>query len=169
VTTVQAQDHHVQIPDWARSKRRAAPEAALGSRIWALLLTLVLIIGTLGVGWLCWSLVEWKHGRTASFRLTHLRVVRRSDGSPVGLGRSLVRNLVCCTVLIVPTILACLVIGLAFVMGASPPSGLLSSPRAAPWDLLTDTKVVSESLKPARPILLPLRTDAPDKTPVSFN
>jgi hypothetical protein len=55
-----------------------------------------------------------------------------------------VRNAVCCTLLLVPVIIACVLIGFAFVMGASPPNGLLRQPRRAPWDLLTDTEVLNE-------------------------
>jgi hypothetical protein len=36
------------------------------------------------------------------------------------------------------------VLAVTFVMGASPPDGLLRKPRAAPWDVLTRTEVVDE-------------------------
>ena len=116
--------------------------ADLGSRIKALLLTVALVIVTLVVGWLVWSVVEWRRGSTASYRLTGLRVVRRRDGRPIGLARSMLRNGICCTLLLVPTIVACCLIGMAFVMGASAPDRLLRKPRAAPWDSLTATEVV---------------------------
>ena len=120
------------------------PGASFGVRIKALMLTFVLIVVTLGVGWMTWSIVEWRHGRTVSFKLMGLRVVRSSDARPIGLGRSLLRNALVCTVLFVPTMLTCLVLALAFVMGASPPEDLLSKPRNAPWDRLTKTMVVQE-------------------------
>jgi hypothetical protein len=47
-----------------------------------------------------------------------------------------------CTLLLIPTIVVCFIVAVAFVMGASAPDGLLSEPRLAPWDVLTDTKVV---------------------------
>jgi hypothetical protein len=130
----------------ARAHRAYAglPGASLGMRIKALLLTFLLIVVTLGVGWLAWSVVEWRRGRTVSFKLMGLRVVRTSDGRPIGLGTSLLRNALLCSVLFVPTLLACLVLAFAFVMGASPPEGLLSKPRNAPWDRLTKTMVVVE-------------------------
>jgi hypothetical protein len=124
------------------------PPAGLGVRIKAQLLTFGLFVVTLGIGWLVWSMVEWRHGRTASFRLTGLRVVRSSDGRPIGLGRSILRNALLCTVLLVPTILICLVVALTFVMGASPPNDLLSKGRNAPWDRLTKTTVVQERHRP---------------------
>jgi hypothetical protein len=96
------------------------------------------------VGWLAWSIVEWRHGRTVSFRLMGLRVVRASDGRPIGLATSLLRNALLCSVLLVPTMLTCIVVAFAFVMGASPPEDLLSKPRNAPWDRLTKTMVVQE-------------------------
>jgi hypothetical protein len=107
-------------------------------------LSVVLVVITLGIGWLIWSVVEWRHGRTASFRLRGLRVVRQSDGRPIGLCRSIVRNAICCTLLLVPTILACVILALAFVMGASAPDGLMTQPRRAPWDVLTGTKVLDQ-------------------------
>lgn len=118
--------------------------ADLESRIKALLLTVGLVIVTLVVGWLVWSVIEWRRGSTASYRLTGLRVVRRADGRPIGLMRSIARNGICCTLLLVPTIVACGLIAFAFVMGASPPDRLLRKPRAAPWDRLTATEVVFE-------------------------
>lgn len=124
------------------------PAAGLGVRIKALVLTSLLIVVTLGVGWMAWSVVEWRHGRTVSFKLMGLRVVRTSDGRPIGLGRSLLRNALLCSVLFVPTVLACLVLALAFVMGASPPEDLLSKPRNAPWDRPTKTMVVVERRRP---------------------
>jgi len=124
-----------------RARRPRPPEASFGRRAESLLLTFGLIVATLGVGWLAWSAVEWRHGRTASFRLTGLRVVRRSTGRPIGLCRSVVRNALCCTLLLVPTILVCAFLAFVFVMGASPPADLLSRPRTAPWDRITDTVV----------------------------
>jgi RDD family len=118
--------------------------ASLGRRIGALGLTLVLLVGTLVVGWLVWSVVEWRHGRTPSYRILGLRVVRRSDAQPIGLGRSLLRSGICCPLLVVPTVVIGGVVGLCFAMGASPPDGLLREPRTAPWDSLTATKVLDE-------------------------
>jgi hypothetical protein len=120
------------------------PAASVGTRIRALLLTPVLIVVTLGVGWLAWSVVEWCSGRTPSYRRTNLRVVRRSDGRPIGLGRSLLRE-ACCALLLVPTLVACLVLAVGFAMGASPPEGIFGQSRRAPWDVLTRTEVVNEA------------------------
>jgi len=124
------------------------PEASLGRRMEALALTPLLLIVTLGIGWLIWSILEWRSGRTPSYRLLGLRVVRRSDEQRIGLARSFVRSGVCCTLLVIPTIVVGAVIALSFAMGASPPDGLLSQSRAAPWDQLTATKVLDERAEP---------------------
>ena len=123
--------------------------ASLGRRIGALGLTVLLLAGTLVVGWLVWSVVEWRNGRTPSYRVLGLRVVRLSDARPAGLGRSLVRSGICCPLLVVPTVLIGALVGFCFAMGASPPDGLLRQPRTAPWDFLTSTKVLDERVLPA--------------------
>ena len=135
-----------QAPPGKRGESRNAPApkpAGLDARARALLLTPVLLVVTLGIGWLVWSVAEWRHGRTPSYRRMGLRVVRLSDGRPIGLGRSVLREL-CVLVLLIPTLVACSLLAVAFVMGASPPDGLLRKPRAAPWDVLTRTEVVDE-------------------------
>ena len=115
--------------------------ASTGERLHAFVLTVGLVVITLGIGWLIWSLVEWGRSSTPGCRLTDLRLARRSDGKPAGLGRVLLRE-ACCLVLIVPTVFVCCVLAIVFVMGASPPDNLLRAPRRAPWDLLSGTEVV---------------------------
>jgi hypothetical protein len=115
--------------------------ASVGQRSTAWLVNVGLFLATLGVGWLVWSVVEWCGGRNPSYRLRGLRVLRRVDGSPAGLGRSVLREL-CCVMLMVPTLIACAVIGLGFAMGASPPEGVFGQSRRAPWDVLTRSVVV---------------------------
>jgi uncharacterized RDD family membrane protein YckC len=126
----------------------------LGKRLEALAITPVLIVGTLGVGWLAWSVVEWRNGRTPSYRRLGLRVVRCSDGRPIGLFRSLVRSGLCCTLLVIPTVVIGAIIGACFALGASPPDGLLRQPRRAPWDFLTSTMVVDERAGTSSDLLL---------------
>jgi hypothetical protein len=121
--------------------------ASLGKRIEALALTLPLFVVTLGVGWLVWSVFEWRKGRTPGYRLVGLRVVRISDERPIRLARSLARCSIC-ILLVIPTVAICCVIGICFVFGASPPDDLFRHPRTAPWDYLTATRVTDERTPP---------------------
>jgi RDD family len=123
------------------------PVASLGKRIEALVLTALLIVVTLAIGWLIWSVFEWRNGQTPSYRLLGLRIVRLSDERPIRLGRSLARACICC-LLVIPTVAACCVIGICFTLGASPEDGMLRRPRIAPWDYLTATKVIDERAQP---------------------
>ena len=120
------------------------PAASLGKRLEALAITPLLIVGTLGVGWLVWGVIEWRGGRTPTYRRLGLRVVRTSDGRPIGLLRSFIRSGICCTVLVIPTVVIGAIIGACFALGASAPDGLFREPRRAPWDVLTSTMVVDE-------------------------
>jgi hypothetical protein len=122
------------------------PVASVGKRMEALALAPLLLVVTLGVGWLAWCVLEWANGRTPSYRLLGLRVVRTSDEQPARLLRSFVRSTIC-VLLVAPTIAACCVIGITFVFGASAPEDLLRRPRSAPWDHLTGTKVIDEGTR----------------------
>jgi RDD family len=119
------------------------PRASLGKRLEALALTALLLVVTFVIGWLIWSVFEWRKGQTPSYRLLGLRIVRLSDEQPIRLGRSFARACICC-LLVIPTIVICCVIGISYTLGASPPDGLLRRPRSAPWDYLTATKVTDE-------------------------
>jgi hypothetical protein len=128
---------------------RKEPAASLGRRIGALGLTVLLLVATLIVGYLVWSVFEWRHSRTPSYRLLGLRVVTQADAQPIGLGRSFLRSGVCCVVLIVPTVVIGAIVLLCFAFGASPPDGLFRQPRRAPWDALTATTVLDARGRPA--------------------
>jgi hypothetical protein len=119
------------------------PAASLGRRMEALALAPLLFVVTLGVGWLVWCVLEWGKGRTPSYRLLGLRVVRSSDEQRIRFARSFARSTIC-LLLVLPTAVVCCVIGISFVFGASAPEDLLRKPRTAPWDRLTATKVVDE-------------------------
>jgi hypothetical protein len=119
----------------------------LAKRTEALALTPLLFVVTLGVGWLVWSVLEWRDGRTPSYRLLGLRVVRVSDERPIRFARSLARSSLC-GLLVIPTVAVCCVIGISFVFGASAPDNLFNQPRAAPWDHFTSTKVIDEHAQP---------------------
>jgi uncharacterized RDD family membrane protein YckC len=61
--------------------RRVEKElAGLWLRFAGLVLEIVLFAVTLGVGWLAWSAVEWRGGRTPAKRILRMRVVGAADG-----------------------------------------------------------------------------------------
>jgi uncharacterized RDD family membrane protein YckC len=120
------------------------PPASFAKRLEALAITPLLFVVTLGVGWLIWAVIEGRDGRTPSYRILGLRVVRGPGDRPIRLARSLVRSGACC-LLLVPTIAASCVIGFCFIFGASPPDDLFTHPRTAPWDYLTGTRIIDES------------------------
>ncbi len=154
----------------------AGPASAVsfGKRLEALALGSVLFVGTLGIGWLVWSLFEWTSGRTPSYQLLGLRVVRVSDGQPIGLMKSMVRSSIC-GLLLLPTMAVCCVIGICFVLGASAPDRLLRDPQRAPWDRLTATNVTDERIGPwvggeFSPVLEPVDlASAPRASGVRYN
>ncbi len=136
------------------------PEASFGKRLEALALTALLCVVTLGIGWMVWCVFEWRNGRTPSYRVLRLHVVRFSDGQPIRLGRSIIRSGLFC-LLLVPTTVVLAVIGVSFVFGASAPDNLFRDPRRAPWDHFTSTKVTIEQTEPLvggefRPVLEPI-------------
>lgn len=127
---------------------REEPGASFGRRLGALGLAAALLVGTLVVGYVVWSVFEWRHSRTPAYRILGLQVVTRDGGHPVGIGRSLLRSGLLLPLLVVPTVLVGSVILLCFAFGASPPDGLFSQPLRAPWDVLTATAVRDRRARP---------------------
>jgi hypothetical protein len=70
------------------------PLVAPAARFNALLLDLALAAITLGVGWLVWSLVTWRHGQTPAKRLLGHVVTDAVTGRPLAWGRMALRELV---------------------------------------------------------------------------
>ena len=62
--------------------RRESPGCRIGPRLHALALTVVLIVATLGIGWLAWSVVEWRRGRHPATGSS----VCASSGARTGVG-----------------------------------------------------------------------------------
>lgn len=150
--------HEVQSPTSGPRQHTpvAGRAASTGIRLHALALTVGLIVVTLVVGWLVWAVIEWRRSATPSFRMTGLTVVSSADRAPAGFARMLLRE-VLCAVLILPTVVAGCVLGIVFVMGASPPDDLFRRPRRTPWDFLsgTDVREVHEAYRFAALALAP--------------
>jgi len=58
----------------ARAVKTAPSLAGPGRRFVGFLLEIALCVLTLGLGWLVWSVAEWRHGRTPAKRLLRLQV-----------------------------------------------------------------------------------------------
>lgn len=117
----------------------AEPEfAALGRRFIAFLLEAVLFIGTFGIGWLVWSMIEWRHARTPAKRLLRdLTVVDMWSGEPVSWRRMAVRELGAKIGLV--GLFGMATFGLGWAISAAL---VLSETRTALWDRLAGTTVV---------------------------
>lgn len=106
-----------------------------GSRLLTALLELVLFVVTLGVGWLVWSVLEWRHARTPAKRLRHQQVVLVRGGAPAGFGRMCSRQLGGGAVTFLLGLSTC---GIGWLFAA----WLVFSPsRQALWDRIAGTTV----------------------------
>ena len=96
----------------APPQRLASPAARLGS----VLLDLVLVVVTLGVGWLVWSVVVWGRATTPGKSLLGQRVVHAATGRDASWGRMAVRQVLVGGV--VSWALSTITLGLWFVADA---------------------------------------------------
>ena len=92
--------------------RLASPAARLGS----VLLDAVLIVVTLWIGWIIWSLVVWGRGTTPAKSLLHQRVVAADTGQTATWGHMAVRQFLVSGLL--GEILAVLTLGIYFLVDA---------------------------------------------------
>ena len=78
---------------------RDLPESVRLSSAWGRLggnlLEGLLMVVTLFVGWVVWSVIVWGRGQTPAKQLLGRRVVGRDSLTPVGRGRMFVRELLC--------------------------------------------------------------------------
>lgn len=68
--------------------------SSVGRRLGAYLLDGLLLLVTLILGWLIWSLIVWKDGRTPAKQLLGMRVARKDRGTPATWGTMCLRELV---------------------------------------------------------------------------
>lgn len=64
----------------------------IGRVVAAYILAVLLFIVTLGVGYIIWSLVAWRHGQTPAQRLFHLRCWRPGTGRPASRSQMALRQ-----------------------------------------------------------------------------
>jgi uncharacterized RDD family membrane protein YckC len=139
-------------------------------RLGCALLEGALVVATLGVGWLAWSVVVWDRGQTPAKQLLGMRVVRAESGTPAGRLEMLFRELVAKCLFIGGVALAaaalCLVAGIGTSAGAVVVGVVVCIAGAwfvwdpageALWDKLVSTLVVDEPRTPeAEPAAEPL-------------
>ena len=68
------------------------PKASVQHRLGGFFLDLALIIVTLGIGWMIWSLVAWRSGQTPAKQILKMRVLHESTGKPATWGHMAVRE-----------------------------------------------------------------------------
>ncbi len=93
------------------------PDEALASpweRLGAALLNMLLILVTLGIGYLIWALVLWGQGTNPGKKICGLRMVKADSGRLCTFGDMLVRNFVMGT--LVMWVLGALTFGIAYLV-----------------------------------------------------
>jgi hypothetical protein len=113
--------------------------AGPGRRLIGFVLELGLFVVTLGIGWLAWSIVEWRHGRTPAKRLLRMRVVDAVSGEPVGPRVLALRQVV--YALGIVGLFGAVTFGLGWAIAAA---FVFSPTRQAMWDRLAFTTVLRE-------------------------
>ncbi len=114
--------------------------ATVGRRLGGYLLDGLLMIVTLLVGWLVWSLVVWSRGLTPAKQLLGMRCVSLSNSGRAGWGRMFVRELVAKGV--VMWVISVFTLGLAPLILAF--MLMWTKNRQELWDKMADTIVVHD-------------------------
>jgi uncharacterized RDD family membrane protein YckC len=68
--------------------------ASVGRRIGAYFLSIVLIVVTLGIGYLIWGLIAWGKGRSPAFQVLGLRCWKPADGRVAEWGSMALRDII---------------------------------------------------------------------------
>jgi uncharacterized RDD family membrane protein YckC len=68
--------------------------ASAGRRLGGYLLDGLLVVVTLGIGWIIWSLIVWTQGQSPGKQLLGMRVVRLDTKAHAGWGRMFLRDIV---------------------------------------------------------------------------
>ncbi len=63
-------------------------------RVASFFLSLVLVVVTLGIGYVVWGVIAWRKGRTPTQQILRLRTERMGDRGPAGWGRMALREIV---------------------------------------------------------------------------
>jgi uncharacterized RDD family membrane protein YckC len=112
----------------------ASPARRLGQH----LLEFLLIIVTLGIGWVVWSLIVWGDGQTPAMKLLKIRVVKPSTGQTASWGTMLLREFVGKFIIFgVLSLIPFVSLILSFML-------LWDSKRQELWDKIAGTIVIND-------------------------
>lgn len=121
--------------------------SSVGKRFGAYLLDFALVIVTLGIGWLIWTLIILGRGQTPGKQLLNMRVVDADTGQLTGYGKMFVREF------LLKGILMTIVITVSFGLGLILYFWLTWDNRNQElWDKMLNTVVVddpNDTLAPA--------------------
>ena len=70
------------------------PLSSPGRRLGGYLLEIVLVLVTLGIGWLIWSFIVWGRGQTPAKQVLRMRVVALDAGRSASWGRMFLREFI---------------------------------------------------------------------------
>jgi uncharacterized RDD family membrane protein YckC len=110
------------------------PLTSKGKRFGAWLLELVLVIVTLGIGWVIWSIIIWGKGQTPAKSVLGMRVIKDTTMRPANRGDMALRELVGKMVLGFVPLYG--IISAFFVLLTDDATGL--------WDKIAHTHVVDD-------------------------
>ena len=86
--------------------------ASPGKRFGGMLLTFVLMIVTLFIGYLIWALIVWKESTTPAKKILKMKIVDSRTGQPLDYGRMVMRQVVWNIVLSIGSGLTFYILGL---------------------------------------------------------
>jgi uncharacterized RDD family membrane protein YckC len=112
-----------------------APLSSAGRRLGAYLLDGLLLVVTLGIGWLIWSLVAWSKGQTPAKQLMKMRCVKPDTGRVATWGSMALREIVGKGILGMITFGITTIVSWFTILGAS---------RQGVWDKVAGTVVVDD-------------------------
>lgn len=129
-------DPHTMRPDLS------SVLASRGKRFGALLLEILLVVVTLGIGWLIWSLIVYSRGQTPAKQMLQMRVIRVEGQQAAGWGWMALRELVL-KAAIVFLLAGVVLLGIVWVIVNG--IVLLNNDRnQALWDKMVKTVVISD-------------------------
>ncbi len=112
--------------------------SSAGRRLGGYLLDGLLIVCTLVIGWIIWTLIVWAQGQTPAKQILGMRVVRLDTRAHAGWGRMFLRDFI-------GKLLVSLTFGLFFIGGVIADCWLLwDKDKQELWDKIAGTVVVND-------------------------